>query len=201
MREPAATVIEPAFTSPTMTPPSSTSTRLADSILPCSSPPTTTIPASTWPVRCAPESMLKLPSMRTSPLKRPAIRTFPEPSIFPSIESPEAITDSPPSTAVFGVGRRGETANPESPRLRSGALLRSRAAALGGTDEPAGAGVGVSFHRAISNSPAVVAEAYTLTPVYVIAHLSLNGDGQALEGCVYNAPRIITGALTFVSTT
>ena len=37
MREPAATVMEPALTSPTMTPPSSTSTRLADSILPCSS--------------------------------------------------------------------------------------------------------------------------------------------------------------------
>ena len=51
MRDPAATVIDPAFTSPTMTPPSKTSTRLADSILPCSSPPTTTMPARTCPVR------------------------------------------------------------------------------------------------------------------------------------------------------
>src|ERR1700691_6098125 len=47
MREPAATVIDPALTSPTITPPSWTSTRLADSILPCSSPPTTTMPANT----------------------------------------------------------------------------------------------------------------------------------------------------------
>src|ERR1700691_4120405 len=49
IREPAATVMEPAFTSPTMTPPSSTSTRLADSMLPCNSPPTTTMPARTCP--------------------------------------------------------------------------------------------------------------------------------------------------------
>jgi hypothetical protein len=71
MRDPAATVIDPALTSPTMTPPSITSTRFADSMLPCSSPATSTTAAMTWPVRCAPASIVKLPSMRTSPLNRP----------------------------------------------------------------------------------------------------------------------------------
>src|ERR1700742_1217322 len=91
--------------------------------------------------------MVKLPSIRTSPLKRPAMRTFPEPSILPSIDRFAAMTDSPPSTAVFGVGRRGDTANPGSLATRSGGL-RSRGAD-GGTDAPVGPGVGFSFQSAI----------------------------------------------------
>src|ERR1700719_1959915 len=92
--------------------------------------------------------MVKLPSMRTSPLKRPAMRTLPDPSILPSIDKFAAITDSPPSTAVLGVGRRGETANPGSLATRSGGL-RSGVIADAGTDGPAGVDVGFSFQRAI----------------------------------------------------
>jgi len=75
MREPAATVREPAFTSPVMTPPSCNSTRLALSILPLSSPETVTVWARTWPSSEAPVSIVRLPSTCTSPLKRPARRT------------------------------------------------------------------------------------------------------------------------------
>src|ERR1700693_6286422 len=187
MRDPAATVIEPAFTSPTMTPPSSTSTRLADSILPCSSPPTTTMPASTWPVRCAPASILKLPSIRTSPLKRPAIRTFPDPSILPSIVRFAAMTDSPPSDDVLGVGRRGETASAGSLTLRSG-KFRSGGGADGGAIEPAVAGGGFSFPSAMSYaSIEMVTKAYTLTPKNVIGHCLLL-ETVALRGPPYGGP-------------
>ena len=147
MREPAATVIDPAFTSPTMTPPSSTSTRFADSMLPCNSPPTTTTAASTWPVKWAPGSMLKFPSMRTSPLKRPAMRTLPDPSILPSMVRLAAITDSPAASRETGAGaaRRGAAANATSLELteRSG----SGAGAGAGADArlPAGDGVIGSF--------------------------------------------------------
>src|ERR1700686_139167 len=78
------------------------------------------MPAKTWPVKWAPGVILKLPSIRTSPLKRPAIRTFPGPSILPSIVRFAAMTDSPPSDDVLGVGRRGETASAGSVNLRSG---------------------------------------------------------------------------------
>src|ERR1700685_1596375 len=98
--------------------------------------------------------MVKLPSMRTSPLKRPAIRTLPEPSILPSMVRFAAMTDSPPSEEVLGVGRRGETASAGSLVLRSGELrsgeLRSGAIGDGGTAEPAVAGVGFSFQSAIT---------------------------------------------------
>src|SRR5580658_11326229 len=97
--------------------------------------------------------MLKLPSMRTSPLKRPAIRTLPDPSILPSMDRFAAMTDSPPSDEVFGVGRRGETANAGSFVARSGVrsgALRSGDIADGGTAEPAVAGVGFSFQSAIT---------------------------------------------------
>jgi len=62
MREPAATVIDPAFTSPTMTPPSST--RLASPIRCCPAihRPPRPRRREPWPVRCAPGSMLKFPS-------------------------------------------------------------------------------------------------------------------------------------------
>src|ERR1022692_75294 len=142
MREPAATVIEPALTSPTMTPRSSTWRRLAEPMLPCNSPPTTTMAASTWPVRCAPASMLKFPSIRTSPLKRPAIRTLPDPSIFPSIDRLAAITDSP--TSARAAGRRDVFAAPASIDMRSGV-----AGAAGGIAVPAPAGVIVSFQSAM----------------------------------------------------
>src|SRR5258705_11690730 len=104
--------------------------------------------ARTWPVKWAPGSMLKWPSIRTSPLKRPAIRTFPDPSILPSIVRFAAMTDSPPSDDVLGVGRRGETARAGSLILRSG-KFRSGGGADGGTTEPAVAGVGCLFPRPI----------------------------------------------------
>src|SRR5215212_4672692 len=61
MREPAATMSEPALSSPLSTPVCSSSTREAASMLPSSWPPTTTVSAFTPPVRCAPGSMVRLP--------------------------------------------------------------------------------------------------------------------------------------------
>src|SRR5580704_1034448 len=97
--------------------------------------------AKTWPVKWAPDSILKLPSMRTSPLKRPAMRTFPEPSILPSIVKFAAMTDSPPSDEVLGVGRRGDTARAGSLVFRSG-NLRSGGAADGRATGPGEPGIG-----------------------------------------------------------
>src|SRR5262245_39055904 len=105
MRDPAATVSEPALTSPDSTPVSSSSTREAPSILPWSSPPTVTVWALTWPVRCAPASITRLPWTWTSPLNRPAIRTCPLPSILPSIVRSAAITDSLGSALARGCSR------------------------------------------------------------------------------------------------
>src|SRR5690606_20909961 len=90
MREPAATVSEPALRSPLSTPVCSSSTRAAASMLPSSSPPTMTVFARTPPVTLAPASIVKLPCTWTSPLKLPAMRTCPDPSILPSIVSPAA---------------------------------------------------------------------------------------------------------------
>src|SRR3984957_17038407 len=99
--------------------------------------------------------MVKLPSIRTSPLKRPAIRTLPEPSILPSMVRLAAITDSPPSDEVLGMGRRGDTATAAGALgLRSGKLrscrFRSGGGADGGAAVPAEAGVGFSFQSAMS---------------------------------------------------
>src|ERR1700733_9644395 len=100
--------------------------------------------------------MVKLPSMRTSPLKRPAIRTLPLPSILPSMVIFAEMTDSPPSEALFGVGRRAETARDGSLLvLRSGAARSTGAAAGVATGEPAVAGVGDSFQSAINDAPTV----------------------------------------------
>src|SRR6185312_4869582 len=130
MREPAATVREPALTSPLITPPSSSSTRLAVSMLPSSSPPTTTTLALTWPSRWAPVSRVTLPSTCTSPLKRPAIRTWPEPTILPSMVRSEAMTDSFISRrcASFTAGRRGVSG------LRGATLVLSGSRRGGGPD-------------------------------------------------------------------
>src|SRR5450755_2972422 len=100
----------------------------------------------TCPVRCAPDSIVKFPSMRTSPLKRPAIRTLPDPSILPSITRPAAITDSPPSTRSLGL-LRGVLATLGSTDGRSGAM-----GARAGL-EAAEAGVLVSFQSAIYVEP------------------------------------------------
>src|SRR5688572_13247734 len=62
MRAPAATVIVPALTSPTIWPPCSSSTRCADSMLPSSSPATTTLRARTPPWTLAPTSTVRSPS-------------------------------------------------------------------------------------------------------------------------------------------
>src|SRR3984893_4403099 len=97
--------------------------------------------------------MLTVPSMRTSPLKRPAIRTFPEPSILPSIVRFAAMTDSPPSDDVLGIGRRGETASAGSLEWRSGGVRSGGGADGGTTVGPAVAGVGFSFQSAIVHSP------------------------------------------------
>src|SRR6202048_5374113 len=107
------------------------------------------MPASTWPVKWAPGSILKLPSIRTSPLKRPAIRTFPDPSILPSIVRFAAMTDSPPSDEVFGVGRRGETASAGSLAWRSGEVRSGGGADVGTAVGPAVAGGGFSFQRGL----------------------------------------------------
>ena len=138
-------------------------------MLPCNSPPTTTTAASTCPVKCAPGSMLKLPSMRTSPLKRPAMRTLPEPSILPSMVRLAAITDSPPASRAIGRRRRGRAARRggQGGLVRTHSALggRSRRGGGGGAMLPAGGGVigsfrgagageGFSFQSAILDSPA-----------------------------------------------
>src|ERR1700721_1446996 len=147
------------------------------------------MPAKTWPVKWAPGSMLKLPSMRTSPLKRPAIRTFPDPSILPSMVRFAAMTDSPPSDEVLGVGRRGETARAGSLTWRSGGLRSGGGGADGGTAVgPAVAGGGFSFQSAMSQlSSEMVAKAYTLTPKNVIGHCLLM-ETVALAGTPYGGP-------------
>src|SRR5690606_15359718 len=94
IREPAATVSEPALTSPISAPDASTSTFCADSMLPSSSPAMMTVCARTPPVSLAPVSMVRLPCTLTSPLNLPAIRTWPVPSILPSMVRSAAISDS-----------------------------------------------------------------------------------------------------------
>src|SRR5690606_10887651 len=94
MREPAVTVSEPALRSPSSVPVSSSSTREADSMLPSSSPATTTFFARTPPLSLAPFSMVRSPCTLTSPLNLPAMRTWPAPSILPSMVRSAAISDS-----------------------------------------------------------------------------------------------------------
>src|SRR6185437_6825165 len=94
MREPAATLSDPAFRSPVSAPLCSSSTCTADSMLPTSSPPIVTFSARTLPVTLAPGSMVRSPRTLTSPLKLPAMRTWPAPSILPSIVMSGAISDS-----------------------------------------------------------------------------------------------------------
>ena len=94
MRAPAATVSEPALTSPFTAPESISSTRSAPRMLPFSSPATTTDLACTCPVTVALASIVRLPWTLISPLKRPTMRTLPLPSILPSIVRSGAIRDS-----------------------------------------------------------------------------------------------------------
>src|SRR5690606_1588063 len=100
IREPAATVSDPALRSPLSTPVSSSSTRDAASMLPSSSPAMVTVLARTPPVTLAPTSMVRLPWTWMSPLKRPAILTWPAPSILPSMVRSAAISDSLPLAPV-----------------------------------------------------------------------------------------------------
>src|SRR6202161_4525862 len=151
MREPAATVMDAALTSPTMTPVLSTSTCLAASILPCSSPPTTTTPARTWPSSRAPASMRKLPSTCTSPLKRPAMRTSPEPVIFPSMVSSAAMTDSTVAARGEALRRLVSAAAGAAPLGNSVAVVVGVPGA--GVPPPVGPGVEPgSFQSAMSRS-------------------------------------------------
>src|SRR5882757_8920546 len=132
IREPAATVSDPALTSPLMTPPSSNSTRLAFSMLPMSSPPTTTTLAFTRPSRCAPVSRVTFPSTATSPLKRPAMRTWPEPMILPSIVRSEAMTDSFMSSLCTSLtGRRAASGLSGATLVFSGSRACGAAPVLG----------------------------------------------------------------------
>src|SRR6185437_6458188 len=157
MREPAATVIEAALTSPTMMPVDSTSTCLAASILPCSSPPTTTTLARTWPSRRAPASMRKLPSTCTSPLNRPAMRTSPAPEILPSMVSSAAISDSTAADArgAAGARRRFSAGGGGSGARSTGLACSSVTLGLAATGVPPAAGPEdepVSFQSAMSGS-------------------------------------------------
>src|SRR4249919_2524840 len=68
MREPAATVSDPALTSPISTPPASSSTCAAPSMLPSSSPAMITRLARTPPASLAPASIVRSPWTLTSPL-------------------------------------------------------------------------------------------------------------------------------------
>src|SRR5579863_7477287 len=192
MREPAATVIEAAFTSPTMTPVESTSTCLAASILPWSSPPTTTTPARTWPSSLAPASMRILPSTCTSPLKRPAMRTSPPPTILPSMASSAAITDSTP--AARAGARRAASAAGAGSAVRSGALCNSVT-----LDEPPAAGVPladglgfepVSFQSAMSGSSSYIRKRkkprYCQTPIE--DHCLALETSRILTQCVRRIP-------------
>src|SRR6266542_5034332 len=67
MRDPAATVSEPALRFPFNTPLWRSSTLDAASMLPSSSPPMITVAARTPPVSLAPGSMVRLPFTWTSP--------------------------------------------------------------------------------------------------------------------------------------
>src|SRR5687768_12122976 len=141
IREPAATVSEPALRSPVSTPDSSSSTRCAPSMLPSSSPAMVTLLARTPPVTLAPFSMVRSPSTLTSPLNWPAIRTCPLPWILPSMVRSAAISDSLSSrvaaragvAAVAGAGalawakgsdsvKRGVSVRAGSFRVVSGAI-------------------------------------------------------------------------------
>src|SRR5690606_27640789 len=134
MREPAATVSEPALRSPLSAPDSSSSTREADSMLPSSSPATITFLALTPPLSLAPFSMVRSPWTLTSPLNLPAMRTWPAPSILPSMVRSAAISDSlaGASVAVRGgaawVGLKSATAGVS--RTGAGAACGLGAASL-----------------------------------------------------------------------
>src|SRR5712675_768890 len=154
IREPAATVMVSALTSPMMMPVEVTSMCLA-AILPVSSPLTVTVAARTSPWCLAPGSIPRLPSTCTSPLKEPAMRTWPVPVILPSIDSPEAISDSRSSTR--SLGRTADVlwvlAASEAGRSARGADSTAGRGVIG-----AGAGVGASgsFQRAIGILPLCV---------------------------------------------
>src|SRR5690242_10941929 len=119
-RAPAATVREPALTSPWTTPLCCSSTSDASSTLPSSSPAIVTRSARTAPVSLAPVSIVRSPWTLTSPLNLPAMRTLPPPSIFPSIVMSAAISDSLRAGAAVariagaGVAARGAGAGASS---------------------------------------------------------------------------------------
>jgi hypothetical protein len=69
---------------------------------------------------------------------------------LPSMVKFAAMTDSPPSEEVLGVGRRDETAKAGSAALlRSGAARSWGGGADGGTTGPAVAGIAFSFQSAM----------------------------------------------------
>src|SRR6185437_5286757 len=72
------------------------------------------------PVSLAPASTVRSPWMWTSPLNRPASRMCPEPSIVPSIERSDAMTDS---RASRGAIRRGALGLGVMSLEKSGSLL------------------------------------------------------------------------------
>ena len=106
MREPAATVSVPALRSPMSTPPSSSSTRCADSMLPSSSPAIIDLAGTHAAVDLG--AVLRWsgrPATLTSPLNWPAMRTWPAPSILPSMVRSAAMRDSLASRARPRAGR------------------------------------------------------------------------------------------------
>src|SRR6478609_1135724 len=107
LREPPATVSEPALRSPMRTPVCCSSTCNAASMLPSSSPATVIFLARTLPLSFASFSIVRSPCTFTSPLNLPAMRTWPVPSILPSMVRSAAINDSLGSLVVAGAARGG----------------------------------------------------------------------------------------------
>src|SRR5690606_22170737 len=130
MRAPAATVSEPALTSPTSTPPCCSSTCCAVSMLPSSSPEMTTRRARTPPVSLAPCSMVRSPCTLTSPLNLPAMRTLPAPSILPSMVRSAAISDSLPEAWRWAGGASGAVLAAGGSRNGAGSVVNGDASFL-----------------------------------------------------------------------
>jgi len=136
MRDPAATVMNPALTSPTMTPPSCTSTRVADSILPSSSRPPPRCPRGPgrqmspgFDVEVAVDADVSLEAARHSHVAR-TFGSLPDRQLAQSRFSPRSRTSS---------RSRVETAS--AGHSRTLGEIRSGGAAGGAATGPAGAGV------------------------------------------------------------
>ncbi len=122
MREPAATVIDPAFTSPTMTPALLHIDPLGRLDVSLQFAADHDDAGQHLAGQMSARLDIEITSIRTSPLKRPAMRTFPDPSILPSMVKFAAMTDSP---ALDGGFRRRAARRDGQRRITDIALRRN----------------------------------------------------------------------------